>query len=278
MSRSAKHSALLPENAKDAIQVAGPKSLSSSKSLPSPYNSSSDEDEDQSPRRRKRCDSRQVFLVLKQSLDTEKFTFGISRDSDVILEHPNSPAEVCYIHVIHLELYPDPECDGLKLCNKTLSSIFSAESFSNPKVNTIPPGQGLHLDYGSWRLNIGQGLDFQIRILPRRDHASYQNWTLIHRSTSTLLNTTRRGDELKAQAKATEKPARPVITESTFKTNNTAIGPILGKSKATTKSPAFGESSRGRPRDPITKKDTPIYQNAAHSNLQDHPQWHRSCN
>jgi hypothetical protein len=140
LSSSAKHSALLPENAenaKDAVQVAGAKSPSSFKSLLSPENSSSDEDEDQSPRRRKRCNNRQVFLVLRQSLNTEKFTFGTSRDSDVILEHPNSFAEVCYIHFVHLELYPDPECDGLKLCNKALSSIFSAESFSNSGVNMI---------------------------------------------------------------------------------------------------------------------------------------------
>ena len=49
----------------------------------------------------------QLAISLSQSIDNEKFTFGTSSSSDVVLGHPHSSGdENCYINHSHLLLYP----------------------------------------------------------------------------------------------------------------------------------------------------------------------------
>jgi hypothetical protein len=83
--------------------------------LPSPYSSSS-EDEGSTTltqvtitQRRSRS---QAAIIFEQSGDKERFTLGGSLDNDMVLNHPNHTAEDrCYINLVHVQLYPDPDQD-----------------------------------------------------------------------------------------------------------------------------------------------------------------------
>lgn len=152
VSAAAIHSAHLPANARNSVQVA------QAKFLPSPYNS--DDDEDGGPEKKNQGSPHQVgVLLLKQSLDNEKFTLGSSPENDVLLEHPTTATKGCYINLVHLKLYPDPDSGGLELCNKS-KSIFTVQSLTITKLDKIGKDQVLLLGCGDWVLSISEGLDF----------------------------------------------------------------------------------------------------------------------
>jgi hypothetical protein len=157
--------------------------------LPSPYNSSS-EDEGSTTltqvtskshahtttRRRSRS---QAAIILEQSGDKERFTLGGSSDNDVVLKHPDPADEdQCYINLVHVQLYPDPDHDALTLFN-TSTSAFGIRSLATPQVdNDILPGQDARLDCGSWQLTLGKGLDFQIKVISRARGEVHDDWCL----------------------------------------------------------------------------------------------------
>lgn len=183
---SAEHSVRLAENEAKTAHVA------SYEPLPSPSNSSS-EDESSIPRaasgpktsgnnaraREARSGSQRI-IILEQSRFDEKFRFvsssdigGLATGNDVVLKHPNSEnQDICYINLVHLEVYPDPDRDGLVLCNRSTSE-FIAHSLLIPQTNKIKPGHKATLQGGTWRLTLGKGLTFQIKVLPHTPSELY---------------------------------------------------------------------------------------------------------
>jgi hypothetical protein len=156
--------------------------------LPSP-DASSSEDED-SPTLNKdtsktqthtrRRNHNQVVILLEQSENTEKFSLGGSLDNEVVLKHPRSASEEsCYINLFHAQLYPDPDCDSLILFNRS-TSIFYIQSLTVPQIKTnITPGEEATLECGCWQVTFGNGLDFEITILPWAAREVHYDWVLI---------------------------------------------------------------------------------------------------
>ena len=124
----------------------------------------------------------QNAVLLKQSRKKEKFTLGVSLDNDVVLEHIDRDShdqDLCYINLVHVQFYPDPDHDALILYNSSIS-IFTSKSLTMPRVaNIILPFQETRLECGSWQLSIGKGLDFQIKVVSRPPKETHQSWSLI---------------------------------------------------------------------------------------------------
>ena len=180
-SESALHSIRLEENDSVVCLIAG------SIPLLSPCNSSS-EDEGSTQvtskshthtttRRRSRS---QGAIILEQPGDKERFTLGASWDNDVVLKHPDAAdGDRCYINLVHVQLYPDPDHNALILFNSS-TSAFSIRSLAIPEVdNDILPGQDARLHCGSWQLSLGRGLDFQIKVMSRTSGEVHDDWSLI---------------------------------------------------------------------------------------------------
>ncbi len=176
-SSSAKNSAHLAENSARVTYITPRKPLVS-------LTTSGSEDERSTPQRpsgiaspKKQISERHAVLVLKQSRDNEKFEFGsfgssssvkgLRTSKTVVLKHIDSDSEgLCYINLLHLELYPDPDVDALLLHNRSTSD-FTAQPILKPQAKKIKPGQQATLDKGTWRLTLGRGLVFQIKVLSR---------------------------------------------------------------------------------------------------------------
>ncbi len=179
-SSSADYSAHLAENIAKVAQVAP------YKTLPSPSNSSSEDESNasqtasgpkssrKSSRKKKEREGSQLVIVLEQSRDDEKFKFvssssikGLRSGNDVVLKHPYlGIQDNCYINLLHLELYPDPDSDVMVLYNRSTSE-FTAHPLSKSEAYKIKPGCQTTLERGTWRLTLGKGLTFLIKILPR---------------------------------------------------------------------------------------------------------------
>ena len=171
LSKSAAYSIHLQENRRWACLI------TELQSLPSPYSSDDDDGAQTSslsntPKgipsiAKKRLDKGQPAIVLRQSQENERFTFGASPNNDVVLKHPEQlDQEPCYINLLHFQLYPDPDHEALNLYNNSGSS-FAVSSLHVPRSeDNLLPGHHTRLEYGSWRLRLGNGLDFEIRIMP----------------------------------------------------------------------------------------------------------------
>ena len=124
----------------------------------------------------------QNAILLEQSREKEKFTLGASLDNDVVLEHIDSDSpdqDPCYINLVHVQLYPDPDHDALILYNSSTSTfIFGSLTIPRGDKNILP-FQETRLGRGSWRLSFGKGLDFQIKVVSRPSKETQQSWSLI---------------------------------------------------------------------------------------------------
>ena len=124
----------------------------------------------------------QNAILLEQSREKEKFTLGSSLDNDVVLKHIDSDSpdqDLCYINLLHSQLYPDPDHDALILYNSS-TSTFIFSSLKMPGVdNKILPFHVTRLGRGCWQLSFGKGLDFQIKVLSRPPKEPQQSWSLI---------------------------------------------------------------------------------------------------
>ncbi len=189
-SKSAAYSAYLQDNDSQVSRIIPPVPLSSSSG-----SSSSSEDEssilpETTPKNHtdavKRTRNRiQLAIILKQSRDKERFTFGASLDNDVVLKHPDpTDHEWCYINLFHAQLYPHPDRDALEIYNSSTSTFIFKPLKTSQVGQYIIPGQEARLDSGSWWLTLGKGLDFQVRIIPRTPRETYHGWRLISPSTS----------------------------------------------------------------------------------------------
>jgi hypothetical protein len=106
-------------------------------------------------------------ILLDQSETYEKFTLGSATRNNFVLKHPNSADEnICYINIVHSQLYPDPDSSSIVLFNSS-TSLFYAHSLTGPYVkHTIAKDQEATLECGRWKVILGRGLDFEVDILP----------------------------------------------------------------------------------------------------------------
>jgi len=163
----------------------------------------------------------QFAIILKQSRDKERFTFGASLDSDVVLKHPDpTDHEWCYINLLHAQLYPNPDHDALEIYNSSTSTFVVKPLNTSQVGKNIITGQQARLDCGSWRLTLGKGLDFQIRIIPRIHRETYHGWKLISPSISSLRAKPSRKE---AVLRLPNKEIHKTLTMSAPKSEETSI-------------------------------------------------------
>jgi hypothetical protein len=155
--------------------------------LPSPDNTSGEEDgshdeaekgseeaeSDRGPgatqrRRAGTSDSpaRRPVILLIQPPRLQRFTFGSSPENDIVLKVDEAEEEGCYVNLWHCRIYPDPDSDAV-LLNNLSSSIFSIQHLKSGAKISIAPSHDVFIEHGTWRLTLGKGLCFQIRVLPR---------------------------------------------------------------------------------------------------------------
>lgn len=192
ISTSARYSVSLDEN-NSVPYVDNVKNVNSR--LPSPDTSSSEDEGDESRkqsnhhRRNKstvkrgsssRSKSRHVsepwkggdtqdaaVIPLDQAEGNVKFTLGSAASNDVVLKHPTCADEnMCYINMNHGQLYPDPDSSSLVLFNGS-ATLFYAHSITGPSIKrTIAKNQEATLECGRWIVTVGEGLEFELEILP----------------------------------------------------------------------------------------------------------------
>ena len=104
--------------------------------------------------------SRPVILLI-QSTEVYRFTLGSSPKNDIVLESKGG-----YVNLLHCCIYPHPDSDAVVLYNFS-SSTFSIHPLSPGDKIRVVPSNSVHIPYGTWRLTLGEGLCFQIRIFPR---------------------------------------------------------------------------------------------------------------
>jgi len=151
--------------------------ITNSARLPSPCDSSCEDGIDDAIR-----SSGQNAAILEQSREKENFTLGASLSSDIVLEHIDSgypDEDQCYINLVHVQLFPDPDDDALILYNSSISTFTFRSLISSRVDNKILLKQETRLGRGSWQLTFGKGLDFQIKVLSRPPTKANQSWSLI---------------------------------------------------------------------------------------------------
>jgi hypothetical protein len=151
------------------------------RSLPSPDNSSGEEDSshDEAEKSRQEAESnkdrcaetshppaRRPVILLIQSPELQRFTFGSSPENDIVLKADAAEEEGCYVNLWHCRIYPDPDSDAV-LLNNLSSSIFSIQHLKSGATTSIAPSHDFFIKHGTWRITLGEGLCFQIRVLPR---------------------------------------------------------------------------------------------------------------
>lgn len=108
-----------------------------------------------------------TVLVLKQSRDHERFTLGSATTNHVLLRHPDTVIEdSCFINLLHAQLYLDPDSETLRLFNSSTSTFTVSPITTCEPDQDISPQQDIKLACGIWRVGLGQGLDFNITIVP----------------------------------------------------------------------------------------------------------------
>ena len=187
-SSSADYSAHLEENFAKVAQVAPYKNLPSPSNSCSKYESNASQiasgpksSRNSSSKKKERGGS-QLVIVLEQSRDDEKFNFvssssikGLRSGNDVVLKHPYlGTQKKCYINLLHLELYPNPDSDAMVLYNRSTIE-FTAHLLSESEPYKIEPGCQTTLERGTWRLTLGEGLTFLIEIFPRPREKVYNS-------------------------------------------------------------------------------------------------------
>jgi hypothetical protein len=185
-------------------------------------------------------------ILLSQSREKEKFTLGASMDNDIVLEHVDSDSSeynLCYINLVHIQLYPDPDHDALILYNSS-TSIFGFKSIATPQVGqNILPSQETRLGRGSWQLSFGTGLDFQTPV----KHSAKGVRTVLRKNENVpppLVSTVKEGSEMKKtgvqsstslptsldQHKIIFKTTRTLVYKATYKNTVVAIKMCRGSS------------------------------------------------
>jgi hypothetical protein len=161
ISESAIHSSSLQEN-KGVVH-----SVPYSTALLSPA-SPEDEDSTAQTTRHIHTSSRRLHRSQAIVIHNERLTLGAASGNDVLLEHSKHTHEQrCYINLVHAQLYPDPDHDAVILYNVS-SSTFRVSSLAGAHAKRdIGLGQDVGLACGSWQLELGKGLDFQIKVIPR---------------------------------------------------------------------------------------------------------------
>lgn len=208
LSKSAKCSVHLPENSNQRFSPATDPSF-----LPSPSNSSSDDKDDiaqiSSPEAnvKKRYDP----IVILQSEDKEKFTFGTSLKSDVVLKHPDpdpDPAarDWCWINFVHFQLYPDPDHGAVILYNESTSTFVVRPLSTKRTTCRVRPNQEVRLDCGSWRLQLGKGLDFRICIKPHSPRGELYSQLLSENAAILYGKPTQKKPKAKPRKESIEAP------------------------------------------------------------------------
>jgi hypothetical protein len=165
--------------------------------------------------------------LLEQSADQERFTLGSSLDNEVVLEHP-MPAdeERCYINLVHAQLYPDPDRDSLILFNNS-TSAFNVQPLGIQVQNRILPSQEARLERGSWRLSLGEGLDFEIKILPLAAREVPRSWSLISSTPATSSLAVKQPGKVVAIAQTKDEAATVAPTK-----DKAYQSPSLGTAKS----------------------------------------------
>lgn len=117
------------------------------------------------------------LLLLQQTPNIEKFTFGSSPHSDIVLKKLKSEPETCWVNLQHCALYPNPDDIGITLHNSSrcVFKVRRIEFGAEDSNKVVKPGLSWIISEGAWHLNLGEGFDFQINVLRHS-----KNWIDLH--------------------------------------------------------------------------------------------------
>ncbi|KAI9729813.1 MAG: hypothetical protein M1834_006561 [Cirrosporium novae-zelandiae] len=162
--------------------------------LPSPRETSDEEDEpaDEKSAQSPRSTSTLIqapdhagkvpLVLLQQTSNDEKFAFGSSPRSDIVLKLSKSQSDACWVNLHHCVLYPDPEDTSITLHNTSGGEFSVRKHETKDNVQIVKPGFKLVLTKGAWYLNLGKGFDFQINVLRHS-----KEWSDLHNALMTSV-------------------------------------------------------------------------------------------
>ena len=117
------------------------------------------------------------ILPLKQSDSCYSFSLGSAPGSYLILSHePDPNPELCWINSEHCRICPDPDSEAFLIINSSTSKCFVQSRQGGGRREIAKGAGGESVGRGEWELHLGQGLDFLLEVLPRKQAAWLQSY------------------------------------------------------------------------------------------------------
>ncbi|KKZ62365.1 hypothetical protein EMCG_03232 [[Emmonsia] crescens] len=156
LSDCASHSSELPLNKKRSVKV--PSSSLTKLNLPDKIGSAKAQEW-------KPTSSEILALKLKPSAEISYYSLGSSVDSYIVLQTVDE--DECYVNYLHCQFISDPDRDSVVLYNASTSAFRAQNLDRQSPVQNVLPTNNRAFDCGSWYLELGKGLEFLLRVLPR---------------------------------------------------------------------------------------------------------------
>lgn len=188
---------------------------------------------------------RQPVILLIQSPEVHRFGLGSSQENDIVLKFNGTGEEVCYVNWEHCHIYPHPDKDAVVLYNNS-TSTFSIGGLESKSEISIAPGRNGTVTHGTWRLSLGEGLCFQIRVLPRPPPAQ-------DGCTRSLLSTCERPPNTHSYAASASISRGPVSLPATTKSISKASKRRVGFHNT----PSAGSRNKELPESQIHQANAP---------------------
>jgi len=101
------------------------------------------------------------LLVLQQTPEDEKCTFGSSAQSDVVLEASTDSLEIDWVNLCHCVLHHDPDSASMTLHNSSRCEFWVRRLAAENRKQVVQLASTLLISEGTWHLNLSRGFDFQ---------------------------------------------------------------------------------------------------------------------
>ncbi|KKZ68231.1 hypothetical protein EMCG_06092 [[Emmonsia] crescens] len=106
-----------------------------------------------------------LALKLEPSMDISYYSLGSSFNSYIVLQSVDE--DEAYVNFLHCQFIPYPDRNSVVLYNASTSAFKVQNLDTQSPVRTVLPTNKETFDHGNWHLELGKGLEFLLRVLPR---------------------------------------------------------------------------------------------------------------
>lgn len=101
------------------------------------------------------------LLVLQQTSEDKKCTFGFFTQSDVILKASTDSLKIDWVNLCHCVLQHDPDSASMTLHDASGCECWVQRLAAGNRKQIVQLGSTLLISEGTWHLNLSRGFDLQ---------------------------------------------------------------------------------------------------------------------